>query len=77
MFLKTITKAQAALQQFKNDERGVTAIEYAIIAVAIAGIVYTVFGNSSDGLGGALQGAMNEVIDKVEVSSTTSGASGN
>jgi pilus assembly protein Flp/PilA len=65
MFLKTITKAQAALQQFKNDERGVTAIEYAIIAVAIATIVYTVFGSGSTGLGGALSAAMGSVISKL------------
>jgi pilus assembly protein Flp/PilA len=65
MFLKTITKAQAALQQFKNDERGVTAIEYAIIAVAIATIVYTVFGTGAGGLGGALSTAMGTVISKL------------
>jgi pilus assembly protein Flp/PilA len=66
MFLKTITKAQAALQQFKNDERGVTAIEYAIIAVAIAAIVYTVFGgDGTSGLGGALDSAMDTVVSKV------------
>ena len=65
MFLKTITKAQAALQQFKNDERGVTAIEYAIIAVAIAAIVATVFGGDT-GLTGALQDAMDNIVSKVK-----------
>lgn len=60
MFLKTITKAQAALQQFKNDERGVTAIEYAIIAVAVAVMVAAVFGN-----GGALQTALSTAMATV------------
>ncbi|ORT49214.1 hypothetical protein ST37_12245 [Vibrio sp. qd031] len=66
MFLKTITKAQAALQQFKNDERGVTAIEYAIIAVAIAAIVYSVFGgDGTSGLAGALNSAMSSIVSTV------------
>ncbi|PJC86101.1 Flp family type IVb pilin [Vibrio sp. HA2012] len=47
MLLSTYVKAKIALENFKKDQRGVTAIEYAIIGVAIAGIVGVAF--SSDG----------------------------
>ncbi|GLQ72188.1 Flp family type IVb pilin [Vibrio penaeicida] len=43
MLTKLFVNAQLALEKFKKDERGVTAIEYAVIAVAISGIAFTVF----------------------------------
>ncbi len=41
--------------EFIKDQRGVTAIEYAIIGVAVSAIVLAVFNGD---LGTALQGAM-------------------
>ncbi|MGR5094673.1 Flp family type IVb pilin [Vibrio maritimus] len=44
MMAKLQTKAAAFLNDFKNDERGVTAIEYGLIAAAMAAALTVVFG---------------------------------
>lgn len=49
MFLSTYVKVQNLLTEFKNDERGVTAIEYAVVAVAVATVVAVVFGTDGTG----------------------------
>ncbi|WP_133152728.1 Flp family type IVb pilin, partial [Vibrio sp. 10N.261.52.A1] len=41
MITKLYVKTTMFLSQFKNDERGVTAIEYGLIAVAMAVLVTT------------------------------------
>jgi pilus assembly protein Flp/PilA len=41
MITKLYVKTSMFLSQFKNDERGVTAIEYGLIAVAMAVLVTT------------------------------------
>lgn len=33
-----------ALRNFKNDQRGVTAVEYAIVAAGVGGVVAVAFG---------------------------------
>ena len=64
MLTKAYVHTVAFLESLKKDERGVTAIEYAIIAAAIASVVAVIFtGNTSTGLGGALNTAMNRVIE--------------
>ncbi|KIF48808.1 hypothetical protein M445_05565 [Vibrio owensii 47666-1] len=60
MFNKVIFKTLAAIESFKNDQRGVTAIEYAVIAVAISTMMLTIFG-TDNGLTGALDQAMDKV----------------
>ncbi|MDN2483734.1 Flp family type IVb pilin [Vibrio agarivorans] len=66
MLTKMFVNAQVALQNLKNDERGVTAIEYAIIGVAISAIVLLVFNGEDDGgLKGALQGAMETITSNI------------
>lgn len=69
MLTSLYVKAQLALQEFKNDERGVTAIEYAIIGVAISAIVLAVFG-SDGGLQAALEGAMSTITENVNPTTT-------
>ncbi|GAM61479.1 hypothetical protein JCM19232_5780 [Vibrio ishigakensis] len=49
------------LNRFKNDERGVTAIEYGIIGVALAVVLALVF-NSEGGLVDTVLDAFNEMI---------------
>lgn len=61
MLTKLFVNAQLALEKFKKDERGVTAIEYAIIAVAMSGIVFAVFGNDDAGLQQAMKEAMGKI----------------
>lgn len=60
MFLSTYIKAKLFLENFKEDERGVTAIEYAIIGVAIAAIVGVMFTN-----GGTFQSALTGAVTKI------------
>lgn len=60
MFTSTFVKLQLALEQFKQDQRGVTSIEYAIIGVAIAAIVAAVFSDT-----GAVATALNNAMDSI------------
>lgn len=69
MLTKLFVKSSIALQNFKNDQRGVTAIEYAIIGVAISAIVLAVF-QSDNGLEGALQGAMDTITSNITDANT-------
>lgn len=39
MFTKFYVKTKLALESYKNDERGVTAIEYGLIAAGIAVLI--------------------------------------
>ncbi|WP_084266935.1 Flp family type IVb pilin [Shewanella marina] len=41
--IKLYSQAMAFLATYKNDERGVTAIEYGLIAVAMAAMLSAVF----------------------------------
>ncbi|MEF1171645.1 Flp family type IVb pilin [Vibrio sinaloensis] len=70
MLTKAFVAAQCALYSFKNDQRGVTAIEYAIIGVAISAIVLAVF--NSD-----LKEALTNAISKItaNVNKAAAGAS--
>lgn len=68
MLTKLFVNAQLALEKFKKDERGVTAIEYAIIAVAISGIVFAVFGNDKTGLKVAMENAMTTIAKYLDPS---------
>lgn len=42
---KAYVKVTEAIRSFKESEHGVTAIEYGLIAVAVAALVVTVFYN--------------------------------
>ncbi|TFH90905.1 Flp family type IVb pilin [Vibrio ouci] len=46
MLTKAFVKTQLFIESFKNDERGVTAIEYAILGVCMSAIVLAVFNGS-------------------------------
>lgn len=67
MLTKAFVAAQSALNSFKNDERGVTAIEYAIIGVAVSAIVLAVF--NSD-LKNALDGAISSISSNITAADT-------
>lgn len=62
MLTKAFVAAQSALYSFKKDERGVTAIEYAIIGVAISAIVLAMF--NSD-LKDSLDTAMSKITTAI------------
>jgi pilus assembly protein Flp/PilA len=71
MLTKLYVKSMLALEAFKNDQRGVTAIEYAIIGVAISAIVLAVFkGTGTNSIQGALQDAMSTIGSNISSAST-------
>lgn len=65
MLTKLFVKASVAAQSYKKDEAGVTAIEYGLIAAAIAGVVAVAFGSGDTGIVGALKGTFNDIITKL------------
>ncbi|WP_217511966.1 Flp family type IVb pilin [Vibrio metschnikovii] len=67
MLTKLYVNTRLLLESFAKDQRGVTAIEYAIIGVAVSAIVLAVFNGSSEegGLKGALEGAMNKITGHI------------
>ncbi|MGF1907376.1 MULTISPECIES: Flp family type IVb pilin [Aliivibrio] len=58
MLTKFVVRSQMAFENFKNDQRGVTAIEYAIIGVSISAIILVMFNGT---LQAALVGAMDTI----------------
>jgi Flp/Fap pilin component. len=66
MLTEMYVNTRLALESFAKDKRGVTAIEYAIIGVAISAIVLAVFqGDGDDGLQGALTNAISKITGNV------------
>lgn len=61
MLFSICVKARVALEKFKNDERGVTAIEYAVIGGAIAGVLLLFFGTGT-GIADELKEAFNDLL---------------
>ncbi|WP_117235016.1 Flp family type IVb pilin [Vibrio maerlii] len=60
MLTNLYCKISTLFTSFKNDERGVTAIEYAIIAVAVAAIVSLMFTD-----GGSFETALSGAVTKI------------
>lgn len=65
MFTKLYVNAKTAAHFFMKDRQGVTAIEYAIIAVAVSALVIAVFSDAG-GLGVALKGAFTKVKTQID-----------
>ncbi|KAB0304205.1 Flp family type IVb pilin [Vibrio fortis] len=64
MLTKLYVNTKLALSEFKKDQQGVTAIEYAIIGVAISAIVLAVF-NGENGLKSALAESMKTISGNI------------
>ncbi|WP_087023869.1 Flp family type IVb pilin [Thaumasiovibrio subtropicus] len=58
-------KAIYVMEAFRRDQRGVTAIEYAVIAVAVAAVVVAVFSSGGNPLQNALNNAMADVETQI------------
>jgi len=58
---------QVKMHAFAKDRRGVTAIEYALIGVAMATLLAAVLGNQDSGFLGALK----ETFDKIAAAITS------
>ena len=61
MFTEVYVKTKLALESYKNDERGVTAIEYGLIAAGIAVLIMA----SVSTIGGELQEAFGKIATKL------------
>ncbi|MBY8203626.1 Flp family type IVb pilin [Vibrio fluvialis] len=64
MLTKAYVKTRLLVESFAKDQRGVTAIEYAIIGVAISAIVLAVF-SGNNGLKTALTDAMEAITTSI------------
>lgn len=60
MFTKLYVNAKTAAHFFMKDRQGVTAIEYAVIAVAISALLFGIFGT-----GGAFSTAITGAFTKI------------
>ncbi|OOE85473.1 Flp family type IVb pilin [Salinivibrio sharmensis] len=78
MLTKLFVNTRLALESFAKDKRGVTAIEYAIIGVAISAIVLAVFQGEegSGGLRGALDNAITAITNNISSAETLPDSSG-
>ncbi|WP_260259749.1 Flp family type IVb pilin [Vibrio intestinalis] len=67
MILRKYVELQNLAHSFIKEKEGVTAIEYALVGVAIAAIVAAVFGSdTTTGLGLALSNAMANIVSNVQ-----------
>lgn len=60
-------KARALLRAFLACKKGVTAIEYALIAVAISALLFIVLGSGDDGLVSKIKGSFNSIKDALSI----------
>ncbi len=67
MYYKTLAKMAELKMKFEDDVRGVTAVEYAIIAVVMSGIILTAFQN--DTISGGIDAALGAVKADLEAAS--------
>lgn len=74
MLTKLYVKTSVFLSQFKNDERGVTAIEYGLIAAAMGGLLIAAL--SADGFIAQLQVTFEKIKTALTAANTYSGTTG-
>ncbi len=72
MLTKLYVNSKLALENYSNDDRGVTAIEYAMIGVAMAVILGIAFSPSA-GFGKAITDAFAKITTEI---TTVSGSQG-
>ena len=65
MLTKIYCQLAALLCALKNDQRGVTSIEYAVVGVAIAALVAGVFSGTDAPLAQALREAFDAIADTI------------
>lgn len=63
---KYFVAAQVNLEKFARDRRGVTAIEYALIGVAMATLLAFVLGDQNSGFLGALKETFDKIADAIK-----------
>ena len=63
MYYKTLAKLAELKMKFEDDVRGVTAVEYAIIAVVMSALVLAAF--NTQALEKAIKGALTAVTNNL------------
>ncbi|BEM02367.1 pilus assembly protein PilA (plasmid) [Serratia marcescens] len=63
---KYFVAAQLNLEKFARDRRGVTAIEYALIGVAMATLLAFVLGDQDSGFLGALKETFDKIAEAIK-----------
>lgn len=63
MLTNLYCKLTTLIASFKNDERGVTAIEYGLIAAAMAAVLATAFYTDSIGVNDQLVRVFKKITD--------------
>lgn len=71
---KAYISVTEAVRRFKQNERGVTAIEYGLIAVAVAVLIVAVFYGDNSFIG-ALKAKFNTLAGQVKGANVTPAAS--
>ena len=66
MLTKLYVKSAVFLNSLKKDERGVTAIEYAIIASAVAAVVAVAFNGETNSLESVLTDSFKELSKTIK-----------
>jgi len=65
IFIRAYVFSSLHLKQLVKDKRGVTAIEYALIGVAMATLLALVLGNQDSGFLGALKNTFAKIADAI------------
>lgn len=74
---KKVSKFRKFISKFAKNESGVTAIEYALIAVAISSVLFLVLGTGGqDGLTSKIKEAFTTIQDGLSVSKEAGGQGG-
>ena len=63
---KCYVKAQLRLEQFAHDQKGVTAIEYALIGVAMATLLAYILGDQNSGFLGAMKDTFDKIAEAIQ-----------
>lgn len=65
LMTRLYVNSQLKLESFIKDNRGVTAIEYALIGVAMATLLAAIFGDKNSGYLGALNDTFKAITDAI------------
>ncbi|WP_267524199.1 Flp family type IVb pilin [Campylobacter sp. MG1] len=68
-----IIKTYCKFLVFIKDTKGVTAIEYALIAVAISAMLFLVLGSGDDGLISKIKDSFKSIQDALTITKEESG----
>lgn len=66
LITKCYVKSLLRFEQFCKDQKGVTAIEYALIGVAMATLLAFILGDENSGFLGALKDTFDKIAEAIQ-----------